>query len=216
MAVAWWLRGVEVGREDCRNFYCGGYNQRYVDSRDFRMMNRIFIEHIRRYVARYSVSASAARGQSAPGLVRRARAHLVSVPLRMFAVPTRRRFEAALDRETQRLQAALPPKGRSWGIARKLLNIYLRNAVYTSYLREYYGLAVAEAWYEIPLDAVAAKQIRAAAPGVRPPRWLGVRHLTLDLSSAYQNAARLIAAQHGVDPVHLDAWFWGGDRIPAT
>ncbi len=179
-------------------------------------MDKVFIEHIRRYVARYSVSASAARGQNAPGLVRRARAHLASVPLRGFAVRTRRRFETALDRETELLQAALPHKGRSWGIARKLLNIYLRNALYTSYLREHYELATAEAWYEIPLDAVAAKQIRAAARGVRPPRWLGVRHLTRDLSSAYQEAARLIAAQHAVDPVHLDAWFWGGDRLPAT
>jgi len=41
-------------------------------------------------------------------------------------------------------------------MARKLLNIYLRNALYSTYLREAFELDTAEHLYEVPLDSIVA------------------------------------------------------------
>ena len=177
-------------------------------------MHRDFVDHIRIYTVRYSVSASAARGQRSPGLVRAARAHIAALPLRVFAVPSERRFLSALDRRTELLRRALPRTARKWGLARKLLNIFLRNALYTSYLRNAYRLHLAEKWYEIPLDSIVAKELRREVTGL--PRWPGVKHLTPEVSVLYQDAARSAAARLGVSPVHLDAMWWGGPRTPVT
>jgi len=182
-------------------------------------MNQTFIRHLHRYVARYSVSASAARGQRSPGLVRAARSYLSEVPLRSFAVGSESRFGQNLNRHTERLRIVLPQGGRSWGMSRKLLNIFLRNALYTGYLCERYHLDGAEDWYEIPLDSIVAKRLRSEAKRLglpRLPRWPGVKHLTPETSDLYQGVARRVAEHLGVAPVHLDALWWGGSRAPAA
>ena len=182
-------------------------------------MNQIFIRHVHRYVARYSVSASAARGQRSPGLVGAARDYLSDVPLRSFAGSSESRFLRNLNKHTERLGTVLPRSGRSWGISRKLLNIFLRNALYTGYLCERYHLDQAEDWYEIPLDSIVAKRLRSEARRFglpRLPRWPGVKHLTPETSELYQAVARRTAETLGVAPVHLDALWWGGPRPPAA
>ena len=177
-------------------------------------IHRDFIDHIRIYTARYSVSASAARGQRSPGLVSAARAHIGALPLRDFGVASQNRFMSALDRHTELLRRACPPAARRWGLARKLLNIFLRNALYTSYLRHAYRLHLAEEWYEIPLDSIVAKRLKVEVGGL--PRWVGVKHLTPGVSVLYQEAARTAAAKLRVPRVHLDAMWWGGPRAPVT
>ena len=173
-----------------------------------------YVNHIQGYVARYSVSASAARGQGAPGLVQAARDHFASLRLEQFAVRSEARFLSTLDRQTTRLLRALPRRGRKWGVARKLLNIFLRNAFYTTYLRDQHRLDRAEPWMEVPLDRIVATRIRTELGGNGVPRWPGVKHLTSFDSRSYQLAARMLAIQHAVAPVHLDALFWGGSRDP--
>jgi hypothetical protein len=179
-------------------------------------MNRNFIRHIQTYVARYSVSASAVRGQSAPGLVATARTYLASVPLRRFAVESHSRFLRNLDTHTEQLRVALPRGAHACGVARKVLNIFLRNALYTGYLRDQYHLDVAEDWYEIPLDSIVAERLREASPDGELPRWLGVKHLTPSTSALYQSVARTTATRLGVARVHMDAVWWGGARPPAA
>jgi len=78
------------------------------------------------------------------------------------------------------------------------------------------SLAHAERWYEVPLDKVATMKIRAAAPAPLQPRWRGIKYLTPAVNAEYQAAARRVARAHGVAPVHLDAWFWGGPRDDAA
>jgi hypothetical protein len=87
------------------------------------------------------------------------------------------------------------------------LNIFLRDSLYTSYLAKEHGLAAAARFLEIPLDSITAKRIRSAVPEL--PRWPGVKYLDPHMSAAYQAAALLIARQHGVARVHLDAYWWG-------
>ena len=110
-------------------------------------------------------------------------------------------------RATRRLQACLPRRAASWGLARKLLNIFVRDSLYTSYLAKKYGLIAMERFLEIPLDSITSKRIRKKAPEL--PRWLGVKHLSPDTSAAYQAVALLIAKRRHMARVHLDASWWG-------
>lgn len=159
-----------------------------------------------------AVSASAARGQRAPGLVEAARRYLAVLPLRQFGVSREEVFRSRLDRATQRLTAALPGRGRSWGVARKLLNIFLRDALYTSYLRDRFRLGASEQFYELPLDSITAKRLRREVAAGQLPRWKGVKYLIPEVSQQYQTAAAAIAIARGIARAHLDAYWWVGPR----
>ena len=83
----------------------------------------------------------------------------------------RQLFQRRLDRQTERLRRALPQTARHWGLSRKLLNIFLRDALYTGYLSDYYRLSVAERFFEVPLDSISGKAIRKCRSGAKLPRW---------------------------------------------
>jgi hypothetical protein len=116
-------------------------------------------------------------------------------------------FARRLDSATKQLMECLPRHATNWGLARKLLNIFLRDCLYTSYLAKAHGLAKAEKLLEIPLDSITAKRIYEAVPLL--PRWPGVKYLDHATSSAYQAAALAVARDHGVARAHLDAYWWG-------
>lgn len=178
-------------------------------TRSLGPMKPTFLPAIQRRAARVAVGASAARGQGAPGLVLSAREFLAELPLGQFGVSDARLFRRRLDAATERLKRRLPARGRSWGIARKLLNIFLRDALYTRYLEEANTLRRAEAYLEVPLDSITAGRMRAAVPRGSLPRWSGVRHLTVEASDLFQAAALAEAKRYGVARVHLDALWWG-------
>ena len=172
-------------------------------------MNQAFVDEVQVYVARYSVSASATRGQGA-GVVAAARAHLDTLPLCEFGTRSTSLFAARLDVHTAKLTGALPRGARSWGLARKLLNIFLRNSFYTTYLCDHYRLHLAESLLELPLDSIVGKRLFEQAPNL--PRWPGVKRLRPRVSFAYQSVARNVATTRGLSPVHLDVVWWGGPR----
>ena len=118
----------------------------------------------------------------------------------------------SLDRETTRLQATLPARGRRWGVARKLLNIYLRDCVYSAHLRSAYRLGQIEPFCEVPLDSITAKRLRGSAEGAALPAWPGVGRLTPEVSAHYQIVAGHIAKARKIRPVHLDVFWWSEDR----
>ena len=170
------------------------------------MKKQRFLRIIQRRAARVAVGASATRGRGSSGVVTAARTFLLGLRLARFGTRDQRAFTRGLDAATRRLMAALPKRGASWGLARKLLNIFLRDSLYTTYLRKAYGLGAAERFLEIPLDSITAKHIRQAVPEL--PRWPRVKHLTPQMSAAYQVAALLAAHRKGVARVHLDAEWW--------
>jgi hypothetical protein len=178
-------------------------------------MRRDFIKAVQLRTARCAIGASTLRRQGAPGAVHAARRFLGNLPLKPFGVSRQRTFRSRLDRATVDLQAAMPKGAQAWGTARKALNIFLRDALYTTYLRERYALARAEELLEIPLDAITADRLHAECTTVLP-RWPGVRHLTERVSDLYQAEARRVAAGRGIAPVHLDTYWWGGDRRDAV
>jgi hypothetical protein len=103
------------------------------------MPNVPFIQAVQSRAARISVSASATRGNGA-GVVAAGRSFLSRLPLTDFATSRPEVFRQRLDTATDELSAAMPANARSWGLARKLLNIFLRDALYTTYLADAFKL----------------------------------------------------------------------------
>jgi hypothetical protein len=175
-------------------------------------ITREFINAVQVRAARVAVGPSAVRGQGAPGIAQAARSYLATMPLAPFGISDSACFTERLEHATKKLAATLPSRGRSWGVARKLLNIFLRDAFYTVYLRDYYKLDRAEALFEMPLDSITVRSLKAELPRGQLSRWPGVKHLKFQTSEEYQKAAAVIASDWVLARVHLDTYWWGGNR----
>lgn len=158
-------------------------------------------------VARVTVGASALRGQG-KGIAHPAREFFAALPLRDFSVASASTFASRLDAATADLQGKFPKGSGSWGIARKLLNIFLREALYTTYLAEKYNLAKSESLLELPLDSITGKHLYALHLESLP-RWQTVKSLDPDVSAQYQAVAKSHADALGIARIHLDAIWWG-------
>jgi hypothetical protein len=141
-------------------------------------------------------------------MVEAARSYLAKLPLERFGTSRHAQFRAELDRATRGLKRKLPPAGRSWGMARKLVNIFLRDALYTVYLRDAFHLERTERFLEMPLDSITARRLRREVGRARLPRWRRVKVLTPNESRAFQDAAQIVSARRGIARVHLDAIWW--------
>jgi hypothetical protein len=175
------------------------------------MRRRKFIQAVQSRVARIAVGASTVRGRGNSGVVAAARKHLRHVDLARFGTEPRA-YRRALDRESLALLAVLPKAARHWGLARKLLNIFLRDCFYTTYLSRDFNLRRAEGAFEIPLDSITALNVKRDSGRGTLPRWPGVKHLTPALSDRFQRAAAALAAQQRIAPVHMDAVWWSQSR----
>lgn len=148
------------------------------------------------------------RGAGSPGVVETARTFLGQLPLRPFGTSSQSEFCSRLDVTTESLVAVLPNAAQSWGRARKGVNIFLRDCLYTFYIRDAYELALAEGFFEVPLDSITGTRLAQSSNG-QLPRWKTVRGLTAETSANYQAVAARLAAEKGVARVHLDAMWWG-------
>lgn len=162
--------------------------------------------------ARISVGASTVRGRGNAGVVAASRRYLRQLDLSMFGQPTRARFAKNLDSATIALRDSLPSGAQHWGLARKVLNIFLRDCLYTTYLDAAFGLRKNEAYFELPLDSITAVHLKRAAGRGKLPAWPGVKHLTEPLSTRYQEAATAEATRRGIPRIHLDAIWWSVSR----
>lgn len=174
-------------------------------------MRRDFIKSIQAYEARAAIPPSTLRGQPT-GTIAATRRFLIDLSLKQFGIASSSLFYARLDLATDELRQTLPAKARHWGLSRKALNIFLRNAFYNRYLNEQYDLQTAERLFEVPLDSITAKYLYERAAKKELPRWLGVMHLTPEHNRLYQQVAQRVATEEGIAPVHLDAYWWGGTR----
>jgi hypothetical protein len=171
-------------------------------------MKRQLVEQVRNRVAQTAVGPSALRNQGGRYVVQRAREFLRRIDLSRINVNTEAEFRRRLDKLTEALRSSLPQGARNWGTARKALNLFLRDAAYSFYLREHYDLARLEPWLEVPLDSLTAAGISRSHKGSAVPPWPGVKHLTPQVSDAYQEAASQIGESAGTYRVHLDLSWW--------
>jgi hypothetical protein len=170
-------------------------------------VRRDFIRTVQRKVAISAIPASALRGQRYPGLTRLVRDFLSALPLKQFGVAGPKLFVHRLDGATNQLLSTLPRQVRHWGVARKAVNLFLRDSFYNAYLRDRFALQAAELLYEVPLDEVVATGLARIVPRDLP-RWPGVKYLTPKLSQIYQQATAIQAERMGMARVHLDIYLW--------
>lgn len=162
---------------------------------------------LQKRTAALAIGASTVRGAGRAGAAKSAREHFATLKLARFSVSTERRFRNQLNRETNALLRGLPPGARHWGLARKLLNIFLRDCLYNAILSEAYSLDKIERWLEVPLDSHVGKRLYDESPSGLP-RWSTIKGLTPSVSDVYQFVARKVAARRGIAPIHLDVLYW--------
>jgi len=165
-----------------------------------------FLRAVQMRNARIAASLTATR-RSGPGTMHSAREFFCTIDLARFGADKKSAFRKELDAATEALRRALPKD--NWGLARKLMNIFLRDALYTTYLCEHFGLKVAEKFLEIPLDSITSKHLRKRAGRGVLPAWKGVKHLNSEASEKYQKFAGEHAENRGIARVHLDTYWWG-------
>ena len=166
------------------------------------------LDQIQYKVAVSAVPPSATRGAGSEGAAAASREFLSGLDLSKFATDNVRRFRERLERETGRLQDALPQGAQYWGLARKLLNLFLRDAYYNKFLHDRYHLSIGQYEYEVPLDGVVAHALRRAEGGDHLPAWVSVRALSQSVHASYQAFALNEAARRRILRVHLDTWLW--------
>jgi hypothetical protein len=132
--------------------------------------------------------------------------------LRRVPHSNERNYARWLDRQTEALAAAFPSRSKRWGVARKVLNIFLRDVLYNAYLCRTHRFSTLEAWLEVPLDGVVARELkRLAGRGALPP-WPGLKRLTPRDHATYQQFALSLARKRRVTRVHLDIYLWADNR----
>lgn len=171
-------------------------------------MRKKLLSAMQRHVAQLAANGSSLRNQGAGGVVAVARDFLEQVKLGRFVRGDEQAFKSELDRVTEILCGGFPEKARNWGAARKVLNLFLRDCLYQSYLAEAYGLDRLREWLEVPLDSQVAEALLGEPSGHALPAWPGIKHLTRSQSAQYQKAAISAAEALQVARVDLDLWYW--------
>lgn len=173
-----------------------------------RTQSADFLRTIHNRIAEAAVGPSALRNQGASGVIRAAREYFKRLDLRTFAVSKERDFVRRLDAASDDLCRKFPKGARHWGAARKAMNLFLRDALYNTFLSKHYHLEKTESWLEIPLDQYVAAGLHRDYHGTDLPRWDGIKHLTPENSRAFQRAAKLVAQGKGMARIHLDLLYW--------
>ena len=169
-----------------------------------------------------SITPSVVRGNKGMvGCADFAREHLSEkLDLSRFVVKTEKDFLDVLENETAKFIQEAKEKSNqafilSWGLARKILNIYLRDIVYCRYFVNY---KINAAHLEIPLDSIVFKKIKEfyRENSIRLPTCSVVKKeaptikaLTKDISDQYQLVAKECAKTKDTYRIHLDALWWG-------
>lgn len=177
------------------------------------MTNKQFLEFIIRRNARVVAGPSATRGRNNAGVGAVAREYLSGINLAKFATNNASRFAVALDGETEGLRRAFPPRAsKNWGLARKLVNLFLRDCLYTVYLEKSFRLSQAEPLLELPLDSITGTKLCNTVGNGQHLRWRGVSKLNRDVNALMQAAASEEATRRKTCRVHLDAVWWSAPR----
>jgi len=176
-----------------------------------------FIGNIHRRIAIISVGGSAIRNQGASGLIDIAREYFekeISLDDFFSCLKDKEKFKQFLDGHTNNLVKKFPLKGKSWGAARKALNLFLRDLTYNKFIAEKYNLAADFYTFnqqiknlEVPLDSYVAKHLYKNSEE-ELPKWTSIKELKPEISKLYQKQALMDAKSQKIARVHLDLIYW--------
>lgn len=176
-------------------------------------MNREFISWMQIRAAKGAAGPSTIRGMAPAGTADLIKQYLLNIDIKRIRARTESNFLKKLEIITDELLEILPQGSQHWGMARKCVNIFLRNCLYNKYLCSHYKLELTEEWLEIPLDSHVGKGLIANSERGSLPKWEKVISLTREQSDQYQKAARELAEKKHVCRVHLDDWLYQGEHI---
>ena len=110
-----------------------------------------------------------------------------------------------LDNKTNLLSERLPSK--SWGHARKFLNIFLLkiedSLLLSNVIKSHNKI---KSQLEIPLDGIVGKKLVEFNPNL--PKWTKIQSVTLEVNQKYQSFAKELADSKGISRSTLDDIFW--------
>jgi hypothetical protein len=169
-----------------------------------KKVNPKFIQEMQRRIAQTSIGPSSLRNQGAPGIIDKCRNFCEKLALYKYNPKT---FTNQLNKDTRKLLKILKKDEKSWGTARKALNLFLRDAFYNVYLSKKYKLYKVEHLLEIPLDNDVANKINNSK---YVQKWKHIKNTSEEDNTKFQDAALKIAKKNKVfkHRVHLDLIFW--------
>jgi len=183
-----------------------------------------FYIRLQRRIAQTAVGASAIRNQGKKGdfgLIKSCRdyfEHELDIEEFFSLLSSEILFKEFLDRHTFALTDKFPETARSWGAARKGLNLFFRDLTYNKYIADKYNLPVdfnenneKLKHLEVPLDKDVALGLHAYFTG-QLPKWTGIKHLQPQDSEIYQEKAQELAIRKDIARIHLDLEFWRENR----
>ena len=181
------------------------------------MTQNDFIKQIHKRIAIVAVGGSALRNQGAAGLVDIARFYFENAIVLddLFGcLHNESSFSKFLDTHTTGLLNKFPVNGKSWGAARKGLNLFFRDLVYNKFIAEKYKLAANFQQFndqikhlEVPLDSFVAQGLFGKS-SKELPRWISIKELQPEKSKKYQAFALEYATDLNIARVNLDLLFW--------
>lgn len=177
-----------------------------------------FIKQVQNRIAEISVGSSAIRNQGAPGVIKISRKYFRSIDLKEFRRKLiSKHYSGYLDDHTKKLKNKFPPKAKSWGAARKGLNLFFREVAYNHYLAHYLDISTdfdtnlkLLSNLEVPLDKDVATGLIEKYNNLPP--WKSIKSLTGDESKKFQEMAKEYARTIQTSRVHLDLEFWRRER----
>lgn len=178
-----------------------------------------FLRQVHRRVAQTSVGPSAIRNQGASGLITISRSYFEkNINLSEFREKLiKDSYIDYLDKLTTDLRNRFPDGGKSWGAARKGLNLFFRDVVYNKYLADSLNIPTdykenlkALRYLEVPLDRDVATGLNKTFGDL--PKWRTIKELNEKQSKLFQDRALIYADNKGIARVHLDLEFWRNDR----
>lgn len=174
--------------------------------------NKRFETRLQERIAYLAIGRSALRNQGAVGMVQRSRDFCKQLPLEVMAEYWNQgNYRTYLDDQTRTLMSSFRKGAKNnFGAARKALNLFFRDVVYNQPLSKYHKLKLSSkhiAQLEVPLDSYTTKGIIRSFPDLKK-RWKGIKHLCINVSDEFQEAAEEIAIENNTFRVHLDVFYW--------
>ena len=188
---------------------------------------------IHHYIANIAVGPSTLRNH-VPGVVDAARNFLAMLDLNKLKKKSVREYRKWLDKKTEKMMKTFPDGAKDdWGGARKVLNVFMKEAYFNKELESECNLFRLRDVLETPLDSIAAKRIRkyGKQKGIewacklcseddrescnkrklrcRKSAFPGIKNLKSYQSSGYQNVATEFALDMDLPRAEIDIILWG-------
>lgn len=181
------------------------------------MTEQQFYQLLHRRLSQIAIGASAIRNQGSGGLIKILRQYFeTKVDLKHFtkSLVDETQYRDFVNEHTSNILALFPDTAQSWGAARKGLNLFLREIIYSKFFSHRFSLPdnfdefnQLVKFMEVPLDKEVAHGLISDSNG-QLPKWINIKHLTPTLSETYQSQAFIIAVQENVTRVNLDLKYW--------